>query len=235
MWFVRRAALASLAAIVGLSAASAASGESKPTATTVDAPPAARAPGAATTPHKKPAHGKRKKHKKTLTTLAAHSTAPTARPTLAASADTTPHGSLLVDDSLLPPVEGGRCPPEMASIEGRFCVDRWEATLVEMSPSGDRPFSPFLVVDGHDVRAASVPGVFPQGYVSGSQASVACQRAGKRLCSPMEWRKACVGPKPRLYGYGESRERGRCNDAGRSPMLAIWGAARSPRRATGIP
>ncbi len=113
----------------------------------------------------------------------------------------------------------------MASIEHRYCVDRWEGSLVEVS--SDRPFSPFLIVDGHEheVRAASVPNVFPQGYISGSQAQEACERAGKRLCSPTEWRKACVGPDVQLYGYAKSRERGACNDAGRSPMLAIFGGA----------
>ena len=116
----------------------------------------------------------------------------------------------------------------MAPIDRRFCIDRWEASVVEVGAGGDVPFSPFLLVEGHDVRAVSAPGVFPQGYVSGAQA-LSALRAPRRklaLCSPMGWPEdmQCVGPgKTRLYGYSAARERGRCNDTGRSPMLAVWG------------
>jgi hypothetical protein len=224
MFSARRAALASIAAVVGLSLASAASGETTTAAPRTGAAPDAHAtsasPGAAS--HKKPAHSKRRKHRHASP---AHPAAPTSQLAFAVSAGSRGRADALFDEARLPPVTEGRCPPEMASIDGRFCVDRWEASLVEMGPNGDRPFSPFLVVADHDVRAVSVPGVFPQGYVSGSQAKLACERAGKRLCSTMEWRKACVGPEPKLYGYAEAHEHGRCNDSGRSPMLALWGSA----------
>ena len=231
MFFVRRAALAALAAVVGLSLASAASGETG--ASSRGGAAAARSQGVA--PRKK-AHTKPKKHRRVVAAPGSH---PTSRLTLAASTDLSARGGDsvgsasraasaegLVDEARLPPpLTGGRCPPEMASIEHRFCVDRWEGSLVELGPSGAQPFSPFSLVEGHEVRAASVPGVFPQGYISGSQAEAACERAGKRLCSTNEWRKACIGPANELYGYARSRERGRCNDAGRSPMLALWGGA----------
>jgi formylglycine-generating enzyme len=227
----RQVALASLAAVVGLSLASAASGETGNAAS--DPPPAAHPHAASASPRKKPARTKRKKQRHTTTTLTPRTGG---RLTLAASADVGGVSSLsagrsavvgesLVDESQLPPATGGSCPAEMASIDRRFCIDRWEASLIEIDPvHGERPFSPFLVVDGHEVRAVSARGVFPQGYVSGAQAEVACERAGKRLCSPMEWRKACIGPEPKLYGYAESHEHGRCNDSARSPMLAIWGS-----------
>jgi hypothetical protein len=239
MLFARRAVLAALAGVVGLSLVSAAGGETRASA---GEPPAVRsssggtqAGGQQSDPHKK-ALTKRKKRRKTVPVAAPH---PTSRLTLASSADLSGRGGdssrigawsalegALVDEAGLPaPVARGTCPPEMASIERRYCVDRWEGSLVETGSAGDRPFSPFLIVEGHDVRAASVPGVFPQGYISGSQAQAACERAGKRLCSTNEWRKACVGPKTELYGYAHEREGGRCNDAGRSPMLALWGGA----------
>ena len=38
-----------------------------------------------------------------------------------------------------------RCPQGMASIDGRFCIDRWEASLVEvLAGDGERPWSAFL-------------------------------------------------------------------------------------------
>jgi sulfatase modifying factor 1 len=224
---LRQAGVASLAAVVALSLASRVSGAASSETSVASGDPAKASHSGRSTgpaPHKKPAHGKHKKHRRTVTTLS-----PRSHLTLAASTDMSARSDSLIDEARLPPITTAHgsnpCPPEMASIDHRFCIDRWEATLVEMSPVGDHPYSPFQVVDGHEVRAVSVPGVFPQAYLSGSQAATACERAGKRLCSPMEWRKACVGPDTQLYGYAESRERGRCNDAGRSPMLAIFGGA----------
>ena len=119
----------------------------------------------------------------------------------------------------------GLCPPDMASINDRYCVDRYEASLVEVLSNGDeRPYSPYLPIGGRTVRAVSEPGVVPQGYISELQAKEACSLSGKRLCKPAEWRKACMGPEPTTYGYGETNEPGRCNDSGRSPVVAKFGA-----------
>ena len=188
-----------------------------------DTPDAPHASPPATT-HKKPVRTKHKKTHRAPTTVTPRTTS---RLTLAAKADVS--GEPLLDESQLPPPSSGSCPAEMASIDQRFCVDKWEASLVEIEGSGEHafshPFSPYALVDGHDVRAVSQAGVFPQGYVSGVQAAAACERSGKRLCTPTEWRKACVGPRTLQYGYADAREHGRCNDNGRSPMLAVWGLA----------
>ncbi|HEY2515133.1 MAG TPA: SUMF1/EgtB/PvdO family nonheme iron enzyme [Polyangiaceae bacterium] len=209
MWTWRRIGLSALASVVALSLAPIASGD-----------PQATSASASTSTHAKPhAKSKRKKHRRrTITTLSPR----TGAPRLAFAAAPSNEESL-INELLLPPARSGSCPPEMASIERRFCVDRWEASLVEIEGTGERPFSPFTVVEGQTVRAVSAAGVFPQGYVSGTEAAQACARSGKRLCSPNEWRKACVGPDELRYGYADTRERGRCNDAGRSPMRIVWG------------
>jgi hypothetical protein len=117
----------------------------------------------------------------------------------------------------------GLCPPDMASIDDRFCVDRYEASLVEVLPDGsERPFSPFESLKGQVVRAVSEHGVYPQGYISEVQATQACALSGKRLCKAKEWRQACMGPEHKTYGYGDKGEPGRCNDHGRSPMTALY-------------
>jgi hypothetical protein len=129
----------------------------------------------------------------------------------------------------------GPCPGEMALIDGRFCIDRWEASLVQILPSGDeRDWSPYAVLpQGVTVRAVSRPGVVPQGYVSEVQAKRACERSGKRLCKAAEWRTACMGPKRSVWGYGAEHVAGRCNDHGRSPMGAMLGkGALDPRKWT---
>ncbi len=108
-----------------------------------------------------------------------------------------------------------RCPAEMALVDGRVCVDRWEGSLVERIPGRvDRAWSPFLPVDGRETsfRAVSRPGVIPQAYISGHQAALACSGSGKRLCSASEWEQACRGPKNTQFPYGQERRAKVCND-----------------------
>jgi len=146
----------------------------------------------------------------------------------------SPSGGILesdLDDDDRPARNNGLCPPDMASIDDRYCIDRFEASLVEILPNGDeRPWSPFDVVDRSQgrsttpiVRAVSAQGVTPQAYVSEVQAKAACARSGKRLCKADEWRKACMGPQRTTYPYGSHNETGRCNDQGRSPMSVVFG------------
>ncbi len=150
----------------------------------------------------------------------------------------SPSGGLLdtdVDDQ--PAHNNGLCPPDMASIDDRYCIDRFEASLVEILPNGDeRPWSPFDVLDRSQgrsniplVRAVSAQGVTPQGYVSEVQAKAACARSGKRLCKAPEWKKACMGPQKTTYPYGNRNEAGRCNDQGRSPMSTVFGLSGGSR------
>jgi formylglycine-generating enzyme required for sulfatase activity len=108
----------------------------------------------------------------------------------------------------------------MALVLDRFCIDRWEASLVEVD--GDRPFSPFTSPASTPVRAVSRPGVTPQGYVSRDQAAAACEASHKRLCSEAEWVTACRGDPPRTYPYGDARRKGACNDAGISPLHVYY-------------
>jgi hypothetical protein len=108
-----------------------------------------------------------------------------------------------------------RCPADMALVDDRVCVDRWEASLVERVPGGaERAWSPYLPIDGREtlVRAVSRSGVIPQGYISGRQAAVACSGSGKRLCSVDEWEHACRGPSNLQFPYGDARRAGACND-----------------------
>jgi hypothetical protein len=128
------------------------------------------------------------------------------------------------EGQLRTPMPGAVCPSEMTNVDDRFCVDRWEGSLVEMRADGSEvPWPPFGVIEeGHSLRAVSVPNVYPQAYISGAQAARACAASGKRLCAPIEWRRACMGPDQTTFGYGNERVAGRCNDAGASPMLRLF-------------
>jgi sulfatase modifying factor 1 len=123
-----------------------------------------------------------------------------------------------------PVAMNGLCPADMASIDDRFCVDKYEASLVEVRDDGRETAWPYyLPMEGHTVRAVSVKGVYPQGYISGTQAAAACRASGKRLCKPEEWRTACKGPEKNKFSYGNERTPGTCNDNGKSPMGIYYG------------
>ncbi len=112
------------------------------------------------------------------------------------------------------------CPTDMVMVGTGFCVDVYEASLVQTLADGSEQAWPYyeMLTDGVKVRAISSAGVFPQGYVSGLQARAACEASGKRLCKPDEWKTACMGPKKTMFPYGNTREVGRCNDNGKSAM-----------------
>ena len=140
----------------------------------------------------------------------------------------------------LPPTTA-RCPAEMVDVRGRFCIDRYEATLVDQK--GGRRLSPyyhptraqtsasfkewsayargqalavpappdFQLSEDFEPRAESREGVTPSGYLSGNLADVACRNAGKRLCTIDEWVLACRGESARKFPYGDRYEEGVCN------------------------
>ena len=129
-----------------------------------------------------------------------------------------------VDEGTLPPSRTtAACPPEMALVAARFCVDRYEGSLVVREADGkESPCSPYIPPPSDKVvLARSIQGVVPQAYISARAAQAACKAAGKRLCQPVEWRAACGGSEGTTYPYGATRAGGKCHDSGVSPMLAF--------------
>jgi formylglycine-generating enzyme len=119
---------------------------------------------------------------------------------------------------VVPPIGSrARCPAEMALVDGRVCVDRFEGALEQVLDDGTtRAWSPHHSPVDAAVRAIAVEGVTPQAHISGVQAERACRAAGKRLCSADEWERACRGPRGHTYPYGPSRRSKVCNDDGRA-------------------
>lgn len=109
---------------------------------------------------------------------------------------------------------------------GSACIDRWEAHVeVQLGP-GWTAHSPYEDLDGESspYRAVSAGGVVPQGYISGSQAAQACLTAGKRLCTPTEYRAACRGSANLLWPYGNTRVAGGCNEGrAKHPVIELFG------------
>jgi len=120
------------------------------------------------------------------------------------------------------------CTSDMALVERdalRVCVDRYEASLVEVKASGEEaPWSAYVSPpSSRTFKAVSQPGVVPQGYISRNQAEAACFAAGKRLCTSSEWRVACEGPERTTWTYGEKEDPDACNTHGVNPLSRLFG------------
>src|SRR5262249_35617447 len=69
----------------------------------------------------------------------------------------------------------GACPSGMAYVANddgtvrSFCIDRWEASVVEVRGVEQVQHSPYEPVTNLKVRAVSRSGVVPQGYISKSE------------------------------------------------------------------
>jgi len=122
---------------------------------------------------------------------------------------------------VLPPAVPEPLPPcsaEMVEVNAArtaFCIDRYEASLVQRAARGAlSPWPGNRPVEGSEasIVAVSQRGVKPQAYISGAQAALACEHAGKRLCTAEEWVTACRGPNNTRYPYGNTRQAGVCND-----------------------
>jgi len=140
-----------------------------------------------------------------------------------------------------PPAVSSGCPPEMVSVRGQFCIDRYEASLVDAHERALSPYYPasrdellhifgvfrqvtprnrapglplppdFALNEAFEPRARSLPAVVPSGYMSGLVARRVCENAGKRLCTPGEWTTACKGQNASKFPYGSSYQDGVCN------------------------
>jgi formylglycine-generating enzyme required for sulfatase activity len=87
------------------------------------------------------------------------------------------------------------CPADMVAVAETFCADKYEASRPDATATSS----------GRDgSRAMSVAGVLPWMVADNATAELACGASGKRLCTPEEWRTACVGPDGTKYAYGDS-------------------------------
>lgn len=119
------------------------------------------------------------------------------------------HVSVLVEQGYCP---GSVCPLGMLPLpQSPLCIDRYEASC-PYATYRDSPCS-----STEDLSPQSIPGVIPWTNISAERARVACTRAGKRLCTDLEWLSSCLGIEESSYPYGDDHELQRCNDAFHQP------------------
>ncbi len=78
-----------------------------------------------------------------------------------------------------------------------------------------------LMLDGFYIDQFAFPnedGAIPITNVSWDEAQALCAEKGKRLCSELEWERACKGPDNRTYEYGETYREETCK-TGRPAQL----------------
>src|SRR5690606_9883929 len=100
--------------------------------------------------------------------------------------------------------------------------------LVAGTPAGDLPrladeemSGEQVILDGFYIDRFQYPneeGAIPVTGVTQPEARALCAEGGKRLCSELEWERACKGPDNRTYEYGEQCREGVC-DTGKVPHL----------------
>ncbi len=76
---------------------------------------------------------------------------------------------------------------------------------------GSRPDAQAAIAGLDERRPCSQPGVIPWAALSDLAAEAACASAGKRLCTTMEWSRACGGVQRLDYPYGRTYEPRACN------------------------
>lgn len=97
-----------------------------------------------------------------------------------------------------------------------FVHDRWQELRFRVGDDNVRRM-PLPLLSEFQRTAAYVPmavsqaGVVPQGYVSYYAARRACERAGKRLCTAVEWETACRGQDDTDFPYGRRYRPEPCN------------------------
>jgi hypothetical protein len=119
------------------------------------------------------------------------------------------------------------CAANMSLVNDTFCIDQYEGALEERNTDGTwQAASPYLTVGSRTVRAVPAAGITPQGYISGGEASAACNASGKRLCSSTEWLAACRGPNNTTFPYGNMHISDACNDAySGHPVINYFGTS----------
>jgi formylglycine-generating enzyme required for sulfatase activity len=123
-----------------------------------------------------------------------------------ASAEPPPSGSLGPPETAPPPKKGMVFVPGGALVAGT-APDSFPRIADEEIP-GEQ-----VILRGFYIDVFPYPneeGAIPLTNVTQAEARGLCEEHGKRLCSELEWERACKGPKNTRYEYGDAYRPDRC-------------------------
>jgi formylglycine-generating enzyme len=143
-----------------------------------------------------------------------HSTPPAPEP----SADAGPRSALGPPPSAPVPLRGMAWIPPGALVAGSPPDAR--PRIADQEMRGEQ-----VILKGFYVDLYPYPneeGAIPRTNVTQAEAGELCQAQGKRLCTELEWERACKGPENRAYEYGDRYQASRC-ETGQSPKLVPSG------------
>jgi formylglycine-generating enzyme required for sulfatase activity len=149
---------------------------------------------------------------------------PTSNPAASAEASPAPEVRSLTEKA------PGACPPEMALVEGRYCLTPEERCVEHQNVVGEGG----KIVPNQCTRYAEPTVCFaerrkpmrfcmdrfewpnkkgepPRTLISWQHAKAFCEAVDKRLCTEEEFNFACEGEAMRPYVYGFSRDPSKCN------------------------
>ncbi len=135
------------------------------------------------------------------------------------------------------PSRKGKCPKGMAYLRGGgFRLG--SAKNDEMRSFGERPLlfrrTKAYCIDRYEYPG---PGRRPRTRVSFYTAKKLCEKKGKRLCTELEWERACKGGRNYRYPYGNKFSASKCNtrnSSGANRSLTSSGRFRGCRSRYGI-
>lgn len=135
-----------------------------------------------------------------------------------------------------PKVRTSPCPVGMAHIKrGSFRMG--SAANDEMRSFGEKP-NVRVSTKSYCIDRFEYPGRGrPKTNVSWYRAKALCEKKGKRLCSEVEWERACKGHRNRRYPYSNKFNANACNtrsSAGKNRSIASSGRFRRCRSSYGV-
>jgi len=98
----------------------------------------------------------------------------------------------------------------------RILFNLWQTKFAEFStPEGLKMPIPqpdaWQLSAPFEVEAVSKAGVLPNGYTNLRVAKESCENVGKKICSQVQWEKACRGEEGTKFPYGDKYRNGLCN------------------------
>jgi hypothetical protein len=117
---------------------------------------------------------------------------------------------------------GDSCPDGMVLVEGDYCPQLGHVCLKRLEGEVERcaEYAAPPICDGPSQKKRfcidrfeypNLEGVRPAVMVSWTEAKMACESEGKRLCTGSEWTLACEGSERVPYPYGYTRDSTACN------------------------